>query len=452
MDNRNKFKMDECNICYNKFTAKIRQPITCYHADCKTTICLKCFKRSLFMENSEQECLACKKPISTEFIFRTTPRIFKKEFVKKINQRILIQEKTLLESTQERLNVLAKSNRIEKRIKHIRKYLYQYEDNDYDEFLQFSLSQKKKINNFLEKNDEEIHPVNTFFCPLIECYGLVKRNQCTECLKYFCGKCYNQQLDDHKCNADDLATIKFLKYNLKPCPKCKILIQKNNGCDQMFCTKCKTGFSWRTLTIHKRIIHNPYYNEYRNQLENGNVHFFLDNNECGEQLAQALRKMNQSKEYERSSMKDMITKTIRTDQFIPKVLNETSIILTRLIYDVYDDETIRQTRREFREAFLRERKRKPIQVAENRWLNKLIFNYKQRELKKDLYQILEIFDRGFKDSVINSYETNNYDQLFENIKFLISFLKVQLKENEKKFGIKNKTSISVDHGIVCRLY
>lgn len=36
------------------------------------------------MEGSEQECMACKQPISTEFIFMHTPKVFRDEYVKKV--------------------------------------------------------------------------------------------------------------------------------------------------------------------------------------------------------------------------------------------------------------------------------------------------------------------------------------------------------------------------------
>lgn len=43
--------------------------------------------------------------------------------------------------------------------------------------------------------------------------------------------------------------IKYLR--CKRCPKCRAYIEKNEGCNQMQCTKCRTQFCWYCLKIGK---------------------------------------------------------------------------------------------------------------------------------------------------------------------------------------------------------
>ncbi len=38
---------------------------------------------------------------------------------------------------------------------------------------------------------------------------------------------------------------KWIHSNCKKCPKCRVPIQKNGGCNHMYCTKCNTQFNCR---------------------------------------------------------------------------------------------------------------------------------------------------------------------------------------------------------------
>jgi hypothetical protein len=63
-------------------------------------------------------------------------------------------------------------------------------------------------------------------------------------------------------NKETVETIKTIQTESKPCPKCGERISKIDGCDQMWCVKCKTTFSWNTGKIRHGHIHNPHYYEY----------------------------------------------------------------------------------------------------------------------------------------------------------------------------------------------
>jgi hypothetical protein len=60
------------------------------------------------------------------------------------------------------------------------------------------------------------------------------------------------------CNPDTVASVALLKADTKPCPNCKVLVHKTDGCDQMFCTQCKRLWSWNTGRFETR-GHNPHY-------------------------------------------------------------------------------------------------------------------------------------------------------------------------------------------------
>lgn len=68
--------------------------------------------------------------------------------------------------------------------------------------------------------------------------------------------CYNCMTDDHtpcpceiakewmKLCKDETETKHWIAANTKDCPKCGSIIEKNGGCNQMVCAKCKYEFCW----------------------------------------------------------------------------------------------------------------------------------------------------------------------------------------------------------------
>lgn len=81
---------------------------------------------------------------------------------------------------------------------------------------------------------------------------------CMVCNKQFCAACKELKGEDHVCNEDTLASLAEIIKETKPCPKCGVRIVRSSGCADMFCTHCKTGFSWRTGEIIHGHFHNPH--------------------------------------------------------------------------------------------------------------------------------------------------------------------------------------------------
>ena len=98
-------------------------------------------------------------------------------------------------------------------------------------------------------------------CPKENCRGFLSSQwKCSVCDMWTCPECHQlkgfTRDAHHTCNPDDVATAKLLNSDTKPCPSCRTPIHKLVGCDQMWCTQCHTGFSWRSaLYKHVSIIH-----------------------------------------------------------------------------------------------------------------------------------------------------------------------------------------------------
>jgi hypothetical protein len=89
-----------------------------------------------------------------------------------------------------------------------------------------------------------------FPCPLTECRGYINsKGQCGQCKCQVCLSCREKSEEKHKCNEAVLASLKLIESGSKPCPKCKVGIERSMGCNHMFCTFCRTHFDWTTLTI-----------------------------------------------------------------------------------------------------------------------------------------------------------------------------------------------------------
>jgi hypothetical protein len=90
-----------------------------------------------------------------------------------------------------------------------------------------------------------------FPCPLAECRGYISdKGECGSCKQIVCIKCREVEGEKkHKCDPAVLASLKMIEQQSKPCPKCKVGIEKSQGCAHMFCTFCRTHFDWNSLRI-----------------------------------------------------------------------------------------------------------------------------------------------------------------------------------------------------------
>jgi len=127
-----------------------------------------------------------------------------------------------------------------------------------------------------EKEEKEKHRLFVMPCPGNDCRGfLSSAYKCGICDRFTCPDCrevkgLNRDVE-HTCNPDSVANVRALKKECRCCPECGASIFRIEGCSQMFCTMCKTGFDWNTgKKVTTGAIHNPHYFEYL-RVTNGGV-------------------------------------------------------------------------------------------------------------------------------------------------------------------------------------
>ena len=141
-----------------------------------------------------------------------------------------------------------------------------YKENTFD--LRIYADDREMIDNV-----EEVKKV-IIGCPATGCSGFLNNYKCIICFQKTCSKCLSihdirigEIYNDNGCKIEDIETLKLIKSDSKNCPRCGIAIYRTEGCNQMWCTSCHTGFSWKTGKIETN-IHNPHYFEWLDKTGN----------------------------------------------------------------------------------------------------------------------------------------------------------------------------------------
>ncbi|KAF8882192.1 hypothetical protein CPB84DRAFT_1791150 [Gymnopilus junonius] len=95
------------------------------------------------------------------------------------------------------------------------------------------------------------------FCPTPDCPQVYRAAQegvflqCPSCLVRICPNCHTDAHDGLTCfeakHGDDLFDEWADQHDVKGCPGCKMAIEKDEGCNHMMCTMCKTHICWVCL-------------------------------------------------------------------------------------------------------------------------------------------------------------------------------------------------------------
>ena len=275
-----------CSVCFDVFNATTRSPTTCPH--CAIQICRTCFQMYLLNEVTDvPRCInvECDRGWERNFLDNEMTSTFRLKTYKEHREKVLAdREKSKLPGTQADASEVRAANALrataDERYKkaldesrRINRELLAAGDvlNSIERVV--SSYGRERLPDFTASNSgagEAPKPkavVAAFIkpCPAPDCKGFLSTAwKCGLCDMYTCPDCHDLKgavRDDpaHRCDPDKVATATLLKAEAKSCPKCGVSICKIEGCDQMFCTQCNTGFSWRTGKMATGPVHNPHY-------------------------------------------------------------------------------------------------------------------------------------------------------------------------------------------------
>ena len=98
--------------------------------------------------------------------------------------------------------------------------------------------------------DQEKNKIKCPSCSQVcELHEDAKNFFCDDCSETYCARCYEKEHNfDELCEYDQVEdSLEQEGVNVKRCPRCRISIEKYDGCDCVRCPNCKCKFCWSCL-------------------------------------------------------------------------------------------------------------------------------------------------------------------------------------------------------------
>jgi hypothetical protein len=275
--------MADCNICCEKLNRSNRKEIICVF--CNFSTCRNCFQKYILDTIEDPNCMNCKKIFNRTFINENCTIIFINTTFKKHRQDVLFnREKAMLLETQPYVELEIQKRNMMKEIDKIRMEKLKLETTIQKLNIQMNRIYQNistlTIGGTAGSSTDEERKKFIRKCPMEDCRGFLStRWKCGSCETQICKDCNEEQVSDHICKPENVASMELLNKDTKSCPECGTMIYKIAGCSHMFCTECKCSWDWNTHSILKGTNTNPHYYEFvRN---NGIVNRNLNDIPCG---------------------------------------------------------------------------------------------------------------------------------------------------------------------------
>ena len=250
-----KRKIDTCGICVD-VQLTISRICTCPY--CNFTCCQGCVRTYLLGQTGDASCMNCNKAWPYSVLSSLLPKSFlNKEYRVHRSSILYEREMAMMPATQpyvvqelqrrenEKLlsQLMEERNRLRQRLRELERSFWVLQGQTLP-----PLEERRAFNHK---------------CGRDGCRGFLSSQwKCSVCDSTTCSECGEVKEDGHVCNPSSRESFEMIKRECRKCPSCATYIHKIDGCDQMWCTGCKTAFSWRTGRQITGNFHNPHYVQY----------------------------------------------------------------------------------------------------------------------------------------------------------------------------------------------
>nr|XP_027194268.1 probable E3 ubiquitin-protein ligase RNF144A-A [Dermatophagoides pteronyssinus] len=236
-DNDNQLKMKICGICLDELQIdQMYSMILCSCTFCKQ--CLDGYFRFMIDNGHQQIFCPSYKCLSKQSISIDEIKIIitNEQYREKIHTLF-----TKNQNIDSKLNNDEQENQQQLQCPFCQHLIDNDKDNDDDNMKSHLFQRKIKKENNIDKNNNEID--NEIV--VVEQQKSIRIVKCPSCSKIYCSSCSSKLSDEnsqHDCR--ELNNSILNEFDIKRCPNCHYLIQREGGCAQISCRNCCHVFCW----------------------------------------------------------------------------------------------------------------------------------------------------------------------------------------------------------------
>ena len=168
---------NECEVCIQKYTPKLRAKITCPNKECQYSVCKQCIKEYIkSIPSKKPHCMSCKKEWDESFVIENLNKTFLRGDLKsQENMLIIEQEHAKMPETMNAVEIYLQNIDTEKKIKFLND---DYKNQVFELNLKYKKINSYKIDNnlveYLKKIDKDNELTDFLINPIYQRHSRVK--------------------------------------------------------------------------------------------------------------------------------------------------------------------------------------------------------------------------------------------------------------------------------------